>query len=75
MLLTTAEHILDESDDFVGKVPFMQVIVDNAEIEEHRLATTKIACKRIVCSTSNPMPNDISDIIDLIACIDPFAVD
>ena len=56
VIVTTVEHINDEEDPFIRKVPFMQVIVDRADIKEHRDATTKIACKRIICSTSNPMP-------------------
>ena len=57
VLLTTVEHVNNESDPLIRKFPFMQVIIDHAEIEAHRLASTKIACKRIICSTSNPMPN------------------
>lgn len=75
MLVTTVDRINDEKDNFLLKVPFMQVIVDHAEIEAHRQATTKIPCKRIICSTSNLMPKNIDDILGLVHCIDPFAID
>ena len=55
VLLTLAEHINNEEEVFLQKVPFMQVIVDNAELPEQREATKRITCKRIICSTSNPM--------------------
>lgn len=32
ILLTLAEHINNEEDVFLKKVPFLQVIVDNAEL-------------------------------------------
>jgi hypothetical protein len=75
VLLTTVEHINNEEDVFLRKVPFMQVIVDKAEIESHRLATTKIACKRIICSTSDPMPMNVEDMAGLISCVDPQAIE
>lgn len=39
VLITTADHINNEADTFLRKVPFMQVIVDQAEKESHRAAT------------------------------------
>ena len=75
VLITTVDHINNQADTFIRKVPFMQVIVDQAELKSHRAATTKIACKRIICSTSNPMPKNIVEIIDLVDCVDPFTVD
>jgi hypothetical protein len=75
VLLTTVEHINNDNDLFIRKVPFLQVIVDNSEIESHRLATNKIACKRIICSTSNPMPTNFSDMAGLLSCIDPQFID
>ena len=53
----------------------MQVIVDNAELTEQREATKRIACKRIICSTSNPMQSKVGNLADLIHCINPKAMD
>ena len=75
VLLTLAEHIENDSDQFLHKVPFVQVIVDNAEIKEQREATKLIACKRIICSTSNPMQRKVGDLADLVRCINPKAMD
>jgi len=74
VLITTVEHINNPDDPLIRKVPFLQVIVDEAHIKEHREATKKIACKRIICSTSNPMPNALPDILELVSTIDPSAL-
>lgn len=73
--MTLAEHINNEEEVFLQKVPFMQVIVDNAELAEQREATKRIACKRIICSTSNPMERKVGNLADLINCINPKALD
>ena len=72
VLITTAEIILDQSDPEIREIPFMQVIVDQAEIESHREASKQIACKRIICSTSNPIPNTLTDALELVRVIDPM---
>ena len=72
VLITTPEVIQDESDPEIRKIPFMQVIVDEADIESHRDATKYITCKRIICSTSNPIPNTLTDAFDLVQVIDPM---
>ena len=74
-MLTIVDHINNEEDIFLRNVPFMQVIVDNAEIPAQREATRHIACKRIICSTSNPMQGKVNDLADLVRCIDPKAID
>jgi len=74
VLITTAEVVNNEEDPFLRKVPFLQVIVDDAHLKRNREATKRIACKRIICSTSNPMPDSIVDILQLVRTVDPFAV-
>ena len=72
VLITTPEAIQDPEDTEIRNIPFMQVIVDEANIEAHREATKQITCKRIICSTSNPIPNSLTDAFDLVRVIDPM---
>ena len=49
----------------------MQVIVDKAEIAAHRASAAQLTCKRIILSTSNPMPTQFKDLYSLLNCIKP----
>ena len=71
VLLTTPQHIDNAEDPFLSRVPFLQVVIDDADIEDHRRCVKKIACKRIICCTSNPMPQKVQDLVGLLECIDP----
>ena len=56
-------------------MPFLQVIVDNAEVLANRLVIEKLAVKRIICSTSNVQPGGFQDLVDLVKCVDPLLVE
>ena len=71
VLVTTFERVMDCEDFLLRELPFVQVIVDDADIEAHRLAIKRIPCKRVICSTSNVMPQGISYLKRYINCIDP----
>ena len=71
VLVTTFERVMDCEDFLLRELPFVQVIVDDADIEAHRLAIKRIPCKRVICSTSNVMPQGISYLKRFINCIDP----
>ena len=74
VLLTTAAQIEVDTDHNIRSIPFLQVIIDEAEVRENRNATQKINCKRIVGASSNPLHNGSAELYGIVGCLDPEAV-
>jgi chromodomain-helicase-DNA-binding protein 7 len=71
MLITTAEVIQSDAEQVLKKVPFLQIIVDDAEDPKKQQALDYFACKRFILATSNPIPHQINDLWNILEIIDP----
>ena len=70
-MVTTAEVIQNDPLQVLKKVPFLQIIVDDAEDRQRQQALNYFACKRFILATSNPIPHQIRDLWNMLEIIDP----
>ena len=71
MLIATSKALMQDDCEFIKQVPFLHIIVDDAHIPANLKCISKLACKRITLSTSNPMPNNSLQLFNLISSIQP----
>ena len=57
LLITTAEVIANDTQGVLKKIPFLQIIVDDAEDRQRQHALNNFACKRFIMATSDPIPH------------------
>lgn len=60
LMLTTPEAIWADKDATLSKIPFVQIVVDEAHRPEHLAVLSKFVCKRVILKTNDPLPNNLS---------------
>ena len=71
LLIATPQAILKDNGEFIKKVPFLHIIVDEAHIEQNLGCIANLGCKRITLSTSKPITSKMEQLFNMISAINP----